>query len=193
NLVGCKHVFSTPYHPQTNGQTERWNATFVAQIAKFCNDEHDKWDIFLPSVVYAYNHGIHQSTGFTPYQLAFGHQPSHPFQLSTSSFKFTKPHDYWTQIVQYKNLILKQAKHNIIHKQQVSKRRFDTNRSHPQFTLGDLVWMKILVDRGKPDARYSGLVRIVQVLSPVSFIVEDQNFQTFQVHSNNIKRVYAHE
>ncbi|CAF5110232.1 unnamed protein product, partial [Rotaria magnacalcarata] len=41
NLVGCKHVFSTPYHPQTNGQTERWNATFVAQIAKFCNDEHD--------------------------------------------------------------------------------------------------------------------------------------------------------
>ncbi|CAF1620105.1 unnamed protein product [Rotaria magnacalcarata] len=123
NLVGCKHVFSTPYHPQTNGQTERWNATFVAQIAKFCNDEHDNWDIFLPSVVYAYNHGIHQSTGFTLYQLAFGDQPRHPFQPSTSSFKFTKPHDYWTQIMQYKNLILKQAKHNIIHKQQVSKRR----------------------------------------------------------------------
>ncbi|CAF4500057.1 unnamed protein product, partial [Rotaria sp. Silwood2] len=37
NLVGCKQIFSTPYHPQTNGQTERWNSTFVTQIAKYCN------------------------------------------------------------------------------------------------------------------------------------------------------------
>ena len=37
NLLGYTHIFSIPYHPQTNGQTERWNTTFVAQIAKFCN------------------------------------------------------------------------------------------------------------------------------------------------------------
>ncbi|CAF4680750.1 unnamed protein product, partial [Rotaria sp. Silwood2] len=133
NLVGCTHVFSTPYHPQTNGQTERWNATFVAQIAKFCNAEHDNWDLFLPSVVYAYNHGVHQSTGFTPYQLAFGRQPRNSFQPPTTTFKFTKPHDYWTQIMQYRNVALKQAKNNIIHQQQLTKRRFDNNRSHPQF------------------------------------------------------------
>ncbi|CAF3914323.1 unnamed protein product [Rotaria sordida] len=55
DLVGCKHIFSTPYHPQTNGQTERWNSTFVTQIAKYCNTDQNNWDTFLPSIVYAYN------------------------------------------------------------------------------------------------------------------------------------------
>lgn len=74
NLVGSKHIFSTPYHPQTNGQTERWNATFVSHIAKYCNIDHNDWDTYLPSIVYAYNNGKHSTTGFTPYQLAFGRQ-----------------------------------------------------------------------------------------------------------------------
>ncbi|CAF4161880.1 unnamed protein product, partial [Rotaria sordida] len=140
NLVGCKHVFSTSYHPQTNGQTERWHATFATHIAKFCNTEHDNWDTFLPSIVYAYNNGIHSSTGFTPYQLAFGRQPRHPFQPPATTFKFTKPHNYRTQLTQYKNTALKQAKNNVLHPQQLTKLRFDKNRSHPIFLPGDLVW-----------------------------------------------------
>ncbi|CAF4697760.1 unnamed protein product, partial [Rotaria socialis] len=75
NLIGCKHIFSTPYHPQTNGQTERWNSTFVTQLAKFFNDDHNNWDTYLPSIVYAYNNSVHHSSGFTPYQLAFGRRP----------------------------------------------------------------------------------------------------------------------
>ncbi|CAF3104286.1 unnamed protein product [Rotaria sp. Silwood2] len=193
HLVGYKHVFSTPYHPQTNGQTERWNATFVTHMAKFCNINHDNWDTFLPSIVFAYNHGVHSSTGFTPYQLAFGRQPRNPFQPPAITFTFNKPQDYWTQLIQYRDIALKQARNNIIHQQQLSKLRFDKNRSHPNFLPGDLVWMKIFIGRNKLDARYTGPVRIIQVLSPVSFIVEDDNFQRFQVHSNNLKRVYSRE
>ncbi|CAF2756852.1 unnamed protein product [Rotaria sp. Silwood2] len=86
NLIGSKHIFSTPYHPQTNGQTERWNSTFATQLAKFCNDDHNNWDTYLPSIVYAYNHGIHHSSGFTPYQLAFGRRPRNPFDPPQSVF-----------------------------------------------------------------------------------------------------------
>ena len=33
-LMGFNHVFSTVYHPQSNGLVERFNATFVPQLAK---------------------------------------------------------------------------------------------------------------------------------------------------------------
>ena len=90
----------------------------------------------------------------------------------------------------YRNFALKQARLNIIHQQQLAKLRFDKNRSHPNFQLGDLVWMKSFGTRTKFDARYTGPAKIVQILSPVSFIVKDQNPQQFQVHSNTLKRVY---
>ncbi|CAF3787345.1 unnamed protein product [Rotaria magnacalcarata] len=180
--------FSIPYHPQINRQTERWNSTFVTQIAKYCNTDQNNWDIFLPSIVYAYNHGTHSSTGFNPYQLAFGRQPRYPFDPSTSTFIFSRPHDYWTHAIKYRNTALKQAQASILHQQQLSKTRFDKNRSYPSFVVGDLAWMKILVERHKLKARYTGPARIIRILSSISFIVEDDNLQQFQVHSNNIRR-----
>ena len=94
-------------------------------------------------------------------------------------------------MIKYRNAALNQAKENILHQQQLSKIRFDKNRSHPNFVLGDLVWLKIFVGRHKLTARYTGPARIIRILSPVSFIVEDESLQQFQVHSNNIKRVYS--
>ncbi|CAF1387808.1 unnamed protein product [Rotaria sp. Silwood1] len=156
HLVDCKRIFSTPYHPQTNGQTERWSSTFVEQIFKYCNTDQNNWDTFLPSIVYAYNNGIHSSTGLSTYELAFGRRPRHPFKPPASTFVFTKPQDYWTQVIQYRNAALKQAKENIMHKQALSKIRFHKNRSHPNFIPGDLVWMKIFVGRHKLKTRYTG-------------------------------------
>jgi transposase InsO family protein len=70
--INIKHAFSTSYHPQTNGQVERFNATFATQLAKYCNKEKYDWDVFLQQVVNAYNTGIHATTRFAPYELAFG-------------------------------------------------------------------------------------------------------------------------
>jgi transposase InsO family protein len=189
-LIGCQHVFSTPYHPQTNGQTERWNSTFATQLAKYCNADRNNWDIYLPSIVYAYNHGVHHSTGFTPYQLAFGRQPRHPFETSRSTFVFKKPYDYWTQVISYKKVALQQAKNHIIHHQEQSKARYDIHRPHPQYKVGDSVWLKILHGRSKLGARYYGPGRITQVLTPVSYMVEDDTGRSFQVHSSTLKPVY---
>ncbi|CAF4125368.1 unnamed protein product [Rotaria sordida] len=39
-LLGCHHIKSTPYHPQTNGAIERFNSTFERQLAKLTEKDH---------------------------------------------------------------------------------------------------------------------------------------------------------
>ncbi|CAF5188149.1 unnamed protein product, partial [Rotaria magnacalcarata] len=45
--LGVTHLYSTVYHPQTNGQIERFNATMDGKIAALCNERRTNWDEVL--------------------------------------------------------------------------------------------------------------------------------------------------
>ncbi|CAF3164956.1 unnamed protein product [Rotaria sp. Silwood2] len=77
-LLGCHHIKSTPYHPQTNGAIERFNSTFERQVAKLTDQCINNWDLHLKSITFAYNTGRHNTTEFSPYQLQFGRDPKLP-------------------------------------------------------------------------------------------------------------------
>jgi len=51
---GIKRQYATAYHPQTNGQVERFNRTLKGMIAKFVNGRQDNWDVYLLAFLYAY-------------------------------------------------------------------------------------------------------------------------------------------
>ena len=53
--LGIKKVFATPYHPQTNGQTERLNRYILAALRAHLDPAtEENWDEILPSIAYAY-------------------------------------------------------------------------------------------------------------------------------------------
>ena len=72
-LLGIHQRLSTAYHPQTDGQTERTNATVEAYIRKFCNYAQDDWALLLPMAQLAISNHDSASTGMSPFFLDHGY------------------------------------------------------------------------------------------------------------------------
>ena len=72
---------SFAFHPQTDGQTEVVNRTFVHMLRGY-NSKHPKtWDESLPYLQFAFNHSVHSSSGKTPFETCYGYIPSSPFDM----------------------------------------------------------------------------------------------------------------
>jgi len=63
SLLGVSNRYSTTYHPQTNGQVERYNRAIVSQLRTYVEDHQDRWDELVSMLTLAYNSRPQQSTG----------------------------------------------------------------------------------------------------------------------------------
>ena len=70
--LGTKLHFSTDFHPQTDGQSERTIQT-LEDIMRACAIEFkDNWDDHLPFLEFTYIKSFHSSIGMTPYKALYG-------------------------------------------------------------------------------------------------------------------------
>jgi len=71
-ICGIERKVTAPYHPQTNGLTERFNGTLVASLRKHCVTDPNSWVKWLNFILLAYRTKIHDTTKLSSYELVFG-------------------------------------------------------------------------------------------------------------------------
>lgn len=68
-LLGCKHIRTTPYHPQANGLIERYHRTLKASIK--CH-QNDTWCDVLPLIMLAFRTTFKTNLQACPAELVYG-------------------------------------------------------------------------------------------------------------------------
>jgi transposase InsO family protein len=76
--MGTKLNFSTAYHPQTDGQSER-TIQILEDMLRLCVlDFKGNWIRFLPLVEFAYNNSFQATIGMAPYEVLYGRKCRSP-------------------------------------------------------------------------------------------------------------------
>ena len=68
--------FTSGYHPEGDGQTERMNQTLEQYLRVYCNYQQDNWLDLLLIAEFAYNKAPNATTGISLFFANKGYHPS---------------------------------------------------------------------------------------------------------------------
>jgi hypothetical protein len=87
--MDTKLNFSTTYHPQTDGQTEKTNQV-LEDVLRACALQHgSSWDKILPYAEFSYNNSYQASLKMSPFEALYGRKcriPLHWIRMEEDSF-----------------------------------------------------------------------------------------------------------
>ena len=83
--LGIKNCYSSPAHPQSNGQAEVTIRTLKAALKTKLEDLKGKWVECLPEVLWTYRTTQKSATRETPFALAFGTEAVAPVEIELKS------------------------------------------------------------------------------------------------------------
>ncbi len=174
-LLSFQQKFTTPYSPEINGLTERFNKTLASMLSSFMGTgEFTEWEKNLPSVVFAYNTSVQASTKEIPYFLTFGRDPILPMDVALNLPSSSLSADLLANRLK---TAFENAQVRLSEAQQKQKEHFDKGRKQISHKVGDLVLYEVPTrKKGQPDKfqpKCKGPYKIVSKISEHSYLIED--------------------
>ena len=194
-LLGISTTRTSAYHPEGNGQVERFNCTLEAMLAKIIQDDQHDWDSLLPKALFAYRTAVYDSTHFYPFHLTFRRSPQLPIDLILSRIEPSKQHSY-PQFVKEAHKQLKVSydiTNHHLHTQHLRQKRIhDSHGLAEPFQVGDRVWLYTPVVLKGNTRKFTSFWKdpytIIDKPGDVTYKIQLIGAtQTFVVHRNRLK------
>jgi hypothetical protein len=136
--------FSSAYHPQTDGQTERVNQ-ILEDMLRACALQYGRsWDKSLSYTEFSYNNSYQESLKMTPFEMLYGQRCQTPlFWSETGERKVFGP-----DILEEAEKQVHMVRENLRVAQSRQKSYADHRRRELSFGVGDFVYLKVSPMRG---------------------------------------------
>jgi hypothetical protein len=79
--MGTNIIFSSSYHPQTDGKTKVVNISLGNILRSLVHENPKQWDQMLAQAEFAYNDSPNRSIGMSPFQILYGMDPRGAYEL----------------------------------------------------------------------------------------------------------------
>jgi hypothetical protein len=168
-----KLLFSTAYHPQTDGQTERVNQILEDMLRMHVMNQPRKWEDYLPLVEFAYNNDYQASLKMSPFEVLYGRSCNTPVSWSNPINEISFGPDMLKEMEQQ----VTQIKQNLKVAQNRQKSYVDQKRTPREFKMGDHVYLIIKPRRSslkmgscaKLAPRYCGPFEVLDRVGPLAY------------------------
>jgi len=188
--LGITHSFSTPLHPQSNGQVERVNKDIVNYLTKYFAGNNE-WEDQLPLFCWAHNSTVTASTGLPPFTVVFGSSPRLPFMPQETKRHYAD--DYFSLFNQRLTLITDYVKHMQRLATERGERTFNKNAVDKEFDIGSRVYLTSIGGTNRPQKlkfKFEGPYLITNNLGNNMYEVKrESDGKITKAHANRVKLV----
>jgi hypothetical protein len=165
--------FSSTYHPQIDGQTERVNQ-ILEDMLRACTLQYGRsWDKSLSYAEFSYNNSYQESLKMTPFEMLYGHRCRTPlFWSKAGEWKVFGPN-----VLQEAEKQVHMVRENLRVVQSRQKSYADHWRRELSFEVRDFVYLKVspmrglhhFKVRGKLAPRFIGPFKILENRGEVAY------------------------
>ena len=185
---------TTPYHPCSNGQVERYNRLLLQLIRCFRAKREKTWDQDLQILAGAIRSMKNRSTGFSANMMMFAEEVFQPVDVlfggPMREEGTVEPVGYIQQLRETLKMVYSLASAKLRSQMQYQKRNYDLKAQQHHYEVGDFVYRRNEVSKPGTSKKlrtvWLGPLVISEVINPVLYKVKDRK-REYILHHDLLK------
>ena len=189
--LAIKQVFTSSYHPRSNGQCERINSSLKSFLAKYSYANQSHWENALPYFLMAFRSIPNSRTGFSPHFLISGQEMRLPIDVILSPNSTYYGDNYIEIFLRDLHNAFVTVRQNSQDTREKVREKYNSRVKQRIFQIGDLVYF---YKDSAPDNfsiklgnKWKPFFRIIEKIGPASYkIVSDYTGQIIKTHEDKL-------